>query len=70
MDGLGSSGEEHARRDVDDMAASVEEQLAALRGRAEGAGAWLREFARERPITAVAIAVGVGFVVGRLLSRR
>lgn len=62
-------GEAQARREVDELTATIEEQLEELRGYAEGAGEWLREFARERPLTAVAIAAGLGFLAGRLLSR-
>ena len=40
-----------------------------FRGYAEDAGAWVREFARERPMAAIALSVGLGFVVGRMLSR-
>jgi ElaB/YqjD/DUF883 family membrane-anchored ribosome-binding protein len=51
------------------MAAGVEDQLEALRGYAEEAGEVIRGFARERPWTALGIAAGVGFLLGRILSR-
>lgn len=59
-----------ARREAEELAAGVQDQLEGLRGYAEDAGEWIREVARERPIVAVAVAAGVGFVLGRLLSRR
>lgn len=62
-------GEAQTRREVDELTAAVEEQLEELRGYAEVAGEWVREFARERPLTALAIAAGLGFLAGRLLSR-
>jgi len=40
-----------------------------LRGYAETADATIREFARERPMVAIACAVGLGFLIGRLASR-
>ena len=52
-----------------ELAAGVEEQLEGLRGYAEDAGERIREFARERPIAAIVLAAGVGFVLGRLMSR-
>lgn len=58
-----------AKVQAEELAANVQEQLEGVRGYAEDAGAWVRTFARERPFAAVAIAAGLGFVVGRLLSR-
>ncbi|HEX9289454.1 MAG TPA: hypothetical protein VF904_08025 [Anaeromyxobacteraceae bacterium] len=40
-----------------------------LRGYAETADTTIREFARERPMVAIACAVGLGFLIGRLASR-
>jgi hypothetical protein len=40
-----------------------------LRGYAESADATIREFARERPLLAIACALGLGFLIGRLASR-
>ena len=62
-------GVAQARREAEELAAGVQEQLEGLRGYAEDAGEWVRGFAKERPVAAVAIAAGIGFVVGRLLSR-
>ncbi len=58
-----------AKHQAEELAANVQEQLEGARGYAEDAGAWIREFARERPFAAVAIAAGLGFLAGRLLSR-
>ncbi len=63
--GMGSE----ARRGAERLADDVQERIEGMRGYAEDAGEWIREFARERPLTAIAVAVGIGFVVGRLLSR-
>ncbi len=40
-----------------------------LRGYAETADTTIRKFARERPMVAIACAVGLGFLIGRLASR-
>jgi ElaB/YqjD/DUF883 family membrane-anchored ribosome-binding protein len=45
------------------------EQVDALRDYAGSADEVIREFARERPVAAIAMAVGVGFLLGRLASR-
>ncbi len=58
-----------AKHQAEELAANVQDQLEGVRGYAEDAGAWIREFARERPFAAVAIAAGLGFLAGRLLSR-
>lgn len=58
-----------AKHQAEELAANVQEQIEGVRGYAEDAGAWIREFARERPFAAVAIAAGLGFLAGRLLSR-
>jgi ElaB/YqjD/DUF883 family membrane-anchored ribosome-binding protein len=57
------------RQQASELAQGVQEQLEGLRGYADEASGWIREFARERPIAAVAIAAGLGFVLGRMLSR-
>lgn len=72
MDNGGSrigEGTAHMRQEAEELAAGVQEQLEGLRGYAEDAGEWIREFARDRPIAAVAAAAGIGFVLGRLMSR-
>jgi ElaB/YqjD/DUF883 family membrane-anchored ribosome-binding protein len=62
---VGADAREKARQVAHDM----QERMEGMRGYAEDAGEWIRTLARERPMTAVALAVGVGFVFGRLLSR-
>ncbi len=63
----GTAGQ--VRRQAEELAAGAQDQLEELRGYAEEAGEWIRAFARERPVAAIAIAAGVGFLVGRMLSR-
>jgi ElaB/YqjD/DUF883 family membrane-anchored ribosome-binding protein len=69
--GGGKSGEGTAqmREQAEQLASSVQDQLEGLRGYAEDTGEWIRGFAKERPVAAVAIAAGIGFLLGRLLSR-
>jgi ElaB/YqjD/DUF883 family membrane-anchored ribosome-binding protein len=69
MENGGSGIGSQAKRDAQRIADDVQDRLEGVRGYAEDTGAWIREFARERPLAALAAAVGVGFVVGRLLSR-
>lgn len=64
----GGSGAQ-AKREAERIADEMQERLEGVRGYAEDAGAWIREFAREKPLAAIAVAVGVGFLFGRLLSR-
>jgi ElaB/YqjD/DUF883 family membrane-anchored ribosome-binding protein len=59
-----SSGEQAAR-----VAVQLEDHLDDLRGYVEDAGTVVRQYAREHPWAAIGIAAGIGFVVGRLLSR-
>jgi ElaB/YqjD/DUF883 family membrane-anchored ribosome-binding protein len=66
-DGGGIAGE--ARDKARDMAHEIQDRFEGMRGYADDAGEWVRTLARERPMTALALAVGVGFVFGRLLSR-
>jgi ElaB/YqjD/DUF883 family membrane-anchored ribosome-binding protein len=58
-----------AREKAREVARDMQDRLEGMRGYADDAGEWIRTLARERPMTAVALAVGVGFVFGRLLSR-
>jgi ElaB/YqjD/DUF883 family membrane-anchored ribosome-binding protein len=58
-----------ARREAEHLAEEVQDRIEGMRGYAEDAGAWIREFARERPLAAIAVAAGLGFVFGRMLSR-
>ncbi len=64
-----SGGTSQFRRDAEEIAADMQARLEGLRGYAEDAGEFISSFARERPVAAVAIAVGVGFILGRMLSR-
>jgi ElaB/YqjD/DUF883 family membrane-anchored ribosome-binding protein len=47
----------------------VTEGLEDFRGYMDTADGAIRDFARERPLMAVACAVGLGFLIGRLASR-
>ncbi len=49
--------------------ARMRESIADLREYAENVDAWIRKFARERPVLAIACAAGLGFALGRLASR-
>ncbi len=69
MDNGGSGVGARARQDAERLATEMQDRLEDARGYAEEAGAWVREFARERPIAAIAVAVGLGFVLGRMMSR-
>ncbi len=62
-------GGTQVKREAQRIADEMQERLEGVKGYAEDAGAWIREFAREKPVAAIALAVGVGFLFGRLLSR-
>jgi ElaB/YqjD/DUF883 family membrane-anchored ribosome-binding protein len=66
--GSGNLGAE-AREAARDVAHELEDRLEGMRGYADEAGEWIRALARERPLVAIGLAVGVGFLMGRLLSR-
>ncbi len=63
------NGGTEAKREAQRIANEMQDRLEGMRGYAEDATARVGAFARERPFAAIAIAVGVGFVIGRLLSR-
>jgi ElaB/YqjD/DUF883 family membrane-anchored ribosome-binding protein len=65
----GSGMGAEARGAAREAAEQLQDRLEGMRGYAEDAGEWIREMARERPVVTLAVAVGVGFVFGRLLSR-
>jgi ElaB/YqjD/DUF883 family membrane-anchored ribosome-binding protein len=64
-EGVGAQAREKAER----LAGEMQDRVEDIRGYGEDAGEWIREFARERPLAAIGVAVGIGFVLGRLLSR-
>ncbi|HEY6100670.1 MAG TPA: hypothetical protein VIW03_14630 [Anaeromyxobacter sp.] len=64
----GGSGTQ-VKREAQRIADEMQDRLEGVRGYAEDAGAWIKEFAREKPLAAIAVAVGVGFLFGRLMSR-
>lgn len=64
-----NGGGTQMKREAERIASEMQDRLEGMRGYADDAGAWIRDFAREKPLAAVALAVGVGFVFGRLLSR-
>jgi ElaB/YqjD/DUF883 family membrane-anchored ribosome-binding protein len=66
--GSGNLGAE-ARAAAREISREVEDRLEGMRGYADEAGQWIRALARERPLVAIGLAVGVGFLAGRLLSR-
>jgi ElaB/YqjD/DUF883 family membrane-anchored ribosome-binding protein len=65
----GNGGAQDVRAQAEQAMEGVQARVEELRGYAEDAGEWVKGFARERPVAAVAIAAGVGFVLGRLFSR-
>jgi ElaB/YqjD/DUF883 family membrane-anchored ribosome-binding protein len=60
---------DEAREVVRQAQDEVAERFEDVRGYAQSANATIREFARERPMLAIACAIGIGFLVGRLASR-
>jgi ElaB/YqjD/DUF883 family membrane-anchored ribosome-binding protein len=60
---------EEAESMLQEVRGRVADQVEDLREWAESADAAVRKFARERPFVALACAVGVGFLIGRLASR-
>ena len=60
---------EGAREAMRQVQGKVTDGMEGLRGYADTADTTIREFARERPLLAIACAVGIGFVIGRLASR-
>ena len=54
---------------VQEVRGRVADQVEDLRGLVESADAAIRGFAREKPVVALACAVGIGFLIGRLASR-
>jgi ElaB/YqjD/DUF883 family membrane-anchored ribosome-binding protein len=65
----GGSGVSQMKQGAGDIAQDMQDRIEELRGYAEDAGEVIRNFARERPVAACAIAAGIGFLLGRLMSR-
>jgi ElaB/YqjD/DUF883 family membrane-anchored ribosome-binding protein len=55
---------------IEEIRARAEESLRTARERLEGVGSRLNEEVRQHPWAAVAIAAGIGLVLGVLLSRK
>lgn len=66
---LSDAGEQSAER-LRELRDRTEDALKNARGKVQGAGKELDEQVREHPWAAVAIAAGIGLVVGVLLSRK
>ncbi len=64
----GGSGAQ-AKREAQRIADEMQDRLEGMRVYAQDAGARIGEFAREKPLAAIALAAGLGFILGRLLSR-
>ncbi len=60
---------EGARETMRQVQERMSDGMEGLRGFADTADSAVRDFARERPMLAIACAVGLGFLVGRLASR-
>jgi ElaB/YqjD/DUF883 family membrane-anchored ribosome-binding protein len=58
-----------ARDTMRQMQGRMSERFEDVRGYADSADATIREFAREKPMVAIACAIGIGFLIGRLASR-
>jgi ElaB/YqjD/DUF883 family membrane-anchored ribosome-binding protein len=58
-----------AKDKVRQVQGRVTEGLEDFRGYMDTADGAIRDFAREKPLVAIACAVGVGFLIGRLASR-
>jgi len=65
----GDGGAQDVRAQAEQAIQGVQDRVEELRGYAEDAGEWVKGFARERPVAAVAVAAGIGFLLGRLFSR-
>ena len=66
---LGATAAEGGER-IDEIRARAEEVLREARARLEGTGDALEQQVRRHPFAALAIAAGVGVVLGLLLSRK
>ena len=59
---VGESPREPAKEAADEVIGRVKEKLAPI-------DQWIRTLAREQPMVALAGAVGVGYLIGRLIRR-
>jgi ElaB/YqjD/DUF883 family membrane-anchored ribosome-binding protein len=60
---------EEATSKLEAQASRLGAQMDVVRDYAGSADEMIRAFARERPLAAIGIAVGVGFLLGRLAAR-
>ncbi len=60
---------EEATSKLEAQAGRLGAQVDAMRDYAGTADEMIRSFARERPLAAIGIAVGIGFLLGRLAAR-
>ena len=65
-DGQGAQSPDDAAPGEDDPLAMLEAQVDEIRQRAEEIGAVVREEVERRPLQALAIAAGIGWLLGRL----
>ena len=59
-----------AQKAAEQVQSTIEDAKRQAEDFAEQADDWLRTMVRERPFAMVAVAVGTGFLIGRLFSRR
>ncbi len=57
------------RQGLREAQGQIQDRLEDLRGYADSLDGWVRSFAREKPLLAIACAAGIGFLVGRIASK-
>jgi ElaB/YqjD/DUF883 family membrane-anchored ribosome-binding protein len=60
---------ERAKETISQVQGRMNEGLEDFRGYLDTADGAVRDFAREKPLLAIACAVGLGFIIGRIASR-